>query len=261
MRIELGFGLDIIGDIHACFEEFMTLLDKLGYQKNKEGLYIHPEGRKILSLGDVMSRGPQSIECMLFFLRHVEAGQAYMIDSNHGWKIARWLEGRKVQLKHGDEKVQKEFKNYELKHGKKETLNLKARLKTLLMDAPSHYIVSNEGEDLVVCAHAGIKDEYIGNENSRIKDFCRYGDVAGMDEKGKPIRRDWFKEHKGDLLILWGHDPKPEPLLINNTLNIDQGVVFGGKLTCFRFPEREFVFVEALENYSGKTGADNPIGK
>lgn len=118
MRIELGFGLDIIGDIHACFEEFMTLLDKLGYQKI-EKVYIHPEGRKILSLGDVMSRGPQSIECMLFFLRHVEAGQAYMIDSNHGWKIARWLEGRKVQLKHGDENVQKEFKNYELKHGKK----------------------------------------------------------------------------------------------------------------------------------------------
>ena len=261
MRIEVGFGLDIIGDIHACFEEFLTLLNKLGYQKDEEGLYKHPDGRKILSLGDVMSRGPHSIECMQFFLEHVEAGLAYMIDSNHGWKIARWLDGRKVQLKHGDEKVEKEFNDFEKKYGEKQVRKLKSDLKSLLMDAPSHYIVTVEGKETVVCAHAGIKDDYIGSESSRIKDFCRYGDVAGMDEKGKPIRRDWFKEHKGDLLIVWGHDPKPEPLLLNNTLNIDQGAVFGGKLTCFRYPEREFVFVEALKNYSGKTGLDNPIGK
>ena len=261
MRIELGCGMDIIGDIHACYEEFLALLDKLGYQKDEKGLYIHPEGRKILSLGDVMSRGPQSIDCMVFFLRHVEAGLAYMIDSNHGWKIARWLDGRKVQLKHGDENVQEEFISYEKKQGEKEARNLKVKLKTLLLEAPSHYIITEEGKDKLVCAHAGIKDEFIGQESSRIKDFCRYGDVAGMDEKGKPIRKDWFNNHKGDQLIVWGHDPKPEPMMINNTLNIDQGAVFGGKLTCFRYPEREFVFVEALKNYSGKTGEDNPIEK
>lgn len=261
MRIELGDGIDIIGDIHACFDEFITLLEKLGYQKNEKGLYLHPKGRKILSLGDVMSRGPRSIDSMLFFLKHVEEGQAYMIDSNHGWKIARWLDGRNVQLRHGDENVKEEFKQYEKKHGVNETRNLKAKLKTLLMEVPSHYIITEEGKDKVVCAHAGIKDEFIGRETSRIKDFCRYGDVEGMDEKGKPIRRDWFNEHKGDLLIVWGHDPKQEPMMVNNTLNIDQGAVFGGKLTCFRYPESEFVFVHAMKNYSGKIGADNPITK
>jgi len=261
MRIELGDGLDIIGDIHACFEEFMTLLAKLGYQKNFKGLFVHPEGRKLLSLGDVMSRGPESIKTMKFFLQHVEAGLAYMIDSNHGWKIARWLEGRKVQLRHGDENVAEEFKQYEKEHGVKKTKELKGKLRNLLMEAPSHYIITDEGKDKVVCAHAGIKDEFIGKENSRIKDFCRYGDVAGMDEKGKPIRKDWFIEHKGKLLIVWGHDPKPEPMEVNNTINIDQGAVFGGKLTCFRYPEHGFVFVEAVKNYSGKIGPDNPIGK
>ncbi|MDN4493469.1 metallophosphoesterase [Ureibacillus aquaedulcis] len=261
MRIELGSGLDIIGDIHACYEEFITLLEKLGYEQNEKCLYVHPEGRKILSLGDVMSRGPQSIECMLFFLRHVEEGVAYMIDSNHGWKIARWLDGRKVQMKHGDEKVEEEFKQFEKKHGAKETSVLKEKLKNLLMGAPSHFIITDEGNEKVVCTHAGIKDDFIGKENSRIKDFCRYGDVAGMDEKGKPIRRDWFKEHRGELLIVWGHDPKPEPMVINNTINIDQGAVFGGKLTCYRYPEKDFVFVHALKNYSGKVGADNPIGR
>ncbi|HWK23815.1 MAG TPA: metallophosphoesterase [Ureibacillus sp.] len=260
MRIELGNGVDIIGDIHACFDEFMTLLEKLGYQPNEEGFYVHPAGRKILSLGDVMSRGPQSIKTMQFFLNHIEKGYAYMIDSNHGWKIARWLDGRKVQLRHGDENVAEEFKQFEEEHGEKKTKELKMKLRTLLMDSPSHYIITDKGQDKVVCTHAGIKDEYIGRENSRIKDFCRYGDVAGMDEKGKPIRRDWFNDHKGNLIIVWGHDPKREPMVKNNTINIDQGAVFGGKLTCLRYPEREFVFVPALKNYSGKIGTDNPIG-
>lgn len=66
MKIEVGKGIDFIGDIHACYDEFIELLDKLGYQLNN-GLYIHPDGRKIVSLGDVMSRGPQSIKCMEFF--------------------------------------------------------------------------------------------------------------------------------------------------------------------------------------------------
>lgn len=258
MRIEIGNGIDIIGDIHGCFVEFTELLKKLGYQTKDNGLYSHPNGRKLVSLGDVMSRGPESIKCMLFFLHHVEAGKAYMIDSNHGWKIARWLDGRKVELRHGDELVETEFKEYEKQCGFQKTKNLKEKLKNLLMNAPSHYIFTVNGIEKVVTAHAGIRDDFIGKENKRIQDFCRYGDVAGMDEKGKPIRRDWYKKHHGELLIVWGHDPKPEPLIVNNTINIDQGLVFGGKLTAYRYPENTFDFVPAIKNYSGKT-EDNPL--
>ncbi|HEY9061572.1 MAG TPA: polynucleotide kinase-phosphatase [Pseudobacteroides sp.] len=37
--------------------------------------------------------------------------------------------------------------------------------------------------------------------------------------------------------------------MINNTVNIDTGCVFGGKLTAFQYPEREFVQVKALNTY------------
>ena len=52
-----------------------------------------------------------------FFQKHVAAGHAYMIDSNHGWKIARWLEGKNVKMAHGDENVAAEFEEYERKYG------------------------------------------------------------------------------------------------------------------------------------------------
>lgn len=177
-----------------------------------------------------------------------------MVDSNHGWKIARWLDGRNVQLKHGDELVEEEFQLYEKEYGKEKTIQLKQQLRDLLMEAPSHLILRENAIPKVVCVHAGIKDEYIGKESKKIQNFCRYGDVAGMGKDGKPIRRDWFQHRRGELLIIWGHDPKPEPLIVNHTINLDQGVVFGGKLTAYRYPEEEFVFVKARKTYAFKEG-------
>lgn len=256
-EVEIGPGIDFIGDLHACCEELLELLPKLGYQVDEHGLYVHPEGRKFVSLGDVMSRGPRSIDSMVFFKKHVDAGLAYMIDSNHGWKIARWLDGRKVSLAHGDEKVEAEFLAYEDRHGRQATDQLKAELKDFLLQAPSNLVFTRNGARLVVAAHAGIRDHYIGKDSKRIRDFCRYGDTDGLDDQGKPIRKDWFLEHESNELIIWGHDPKPQPLLVRNTLNIDQGVVFGGRLTAYRYPEKQYVSVPAKRDYSDDP--DNPI--
>ncbi len=255
--IDVEHGIDFIGDIHGCFEEFIDILTKLGYRENEEGYYIHPEGRKILSLGDVISRGPRSIDTLQFFQKHVAAGLAYMIDSNHGWKIARWLDGKNVKLAHGDENVAAEFEEYERNYGSEETAKIKEQLKDLLLEAKSHYVIRKNGVNAVVAVHAGIKDHYIGKQSPRISDFCRYGDSEGLDENGKPIRKDWSITHKSSELILWGHDPKPQPLLVNNTLNIDQGVVFGGSLTAYRYPEKQFISVKAMHEYANVP--DNPL--
>lgn len=250
IELDVAKGIDIIGDVHGCFDEMIQILEKLGYEQNHEKYFIHPEGRKFLSLGDVMSRGPKSLETMQFFLRHVNQDLAYMIDSNHGWKIARWLDGRKVTLNHGDELVEEEIKQFQEQYGEEQTVELKKELKKFLLNAPSHYVLTKNGVPTLVCTHAGIKDEFIGKQSYDVSDFCRYGDTDGFDDAGKPIRKDWSIHHKASTLIIWGHDPKPKPLIINNTINIDQGVVFGGELTALRYPEKEFVSVKAKKDYS-----------
>ncbi|MCK1992094.1 polynucleotide kinase-phosphatase [Peribacillus muralis] len=254
---DIGHGIDIIGDIHGCYQELILLLEKLGYHKNQGGLYLHPQGRKFVSVGDVMSRGPESLKTMLFFLEHVQQDAAYMIDSNHGWKIARWLDGRSVTLKHGDEKVEEEFNKYEEEYGSEKAAETKQVLKEFLLHASSHYVFTKNGVQTVICVHAGIRDAFIGKQSEVISDFCRYGDNDGFDESGKPVRKDWYIAHKKSTLIVWGHDPKPQPLLINNTINIDQGAVFGGALTAFRYPEREVISVQASEDHSGDD--DSPL--
>ncbi|MDR3599536.1 MAG: polynucleotide kinase-phosphatase [Desulfosporosinus sp.] len=247
---EVGTGLDFIGDIHGCYSEFVALLEKLGYRSDAEGLYTHPEGRQLVSVGDVLSRGPNSLDCLKFFINHVEKGLAFMVDSNHGWKIARWLSGRKVELAHGDELIAAEFDHYEREHGQAAAEELKETVKNLLLSAPSNLVFTNNGVRVVVATHAGIKDHYIGKESKRISDFCRYGDTEGFEENGKPVRKDWFVNHSSGETIVWGHDPRPQPMVINNTINIDQGVVFGGSLTAYRYPEKKFVAVEAQRDYA-----------
>lgn len=247
---EVGAGLDFIGDIHGCYREFLALLDKLGYRSEAEGLYTHPEGRRLVSVGDVLSRGPNSLDCLNFFINHREKDLAFMVDSNHGWKIARWLSGRKVELAHGDELIPVEFDHYEKEHGKEAVVELKEKVKRLLLSAPSNIVFTRNGVGVVVATHAGIRDHYIGKQSKRISDFCRYGDTEGFEESGKPVRKDWYVNHSSGETIVWGHDPRPQPVVINNTINIDQGVVFGGRLTAYRYPEKKFVAVDAQKDYA-----------
>ena len=69
------------------------------------------------------------------------------------------------------------------------------------------------------------------------------------DEFGLPVRYNWAADYRGKALVVYGHTPVPEPLFLNNTVNIDTGCVFGGQLTALRYPERETVSVKARQTY------------
>ncbi|MEK4062718.1 MULTISPECIES: polynucleotide kinase-phosphatase [unclassified Paenibacillus] len=257
LLIEMGAGIDVIGDIHGCYDELLELLDQLGYIADESGLYRHPKGRELISVGDVMSRGPNSLDALRFWKRHSDAGISRMVDSNHGWKIARYLGGRKVTLSHGDEKFAAELERYALAEGEAAASKLREELKQFLLSAPSHLVYGRGGIRRVVVAHAGIRDEYIGRQSKRIQDFCRYGDTEGSEGKGTPVRKEWYVQHDSGELIVWGHDPRPYPTLVKNTVNIDQGAVFGGSLTAYRYPEQQFVAVKAHRDYA--QDPDSPL--
>lgn len=51
-------------------------------------------------------------------------------------------------------------------------------------------------------------------------------------------------------MVVYGHTPVPEPEWLNNTINVDTGCVFGGKLTALRYPEKELISVPAQAQYA-----------
>ena len=244
---ELSGPFDIIGDIHGCYEETVDLLEKLGYQISQSadgrsdfGIEVsHPEGRKVIFLGDLVDRGPDSPAVLKLVMSMVRNGIAWCVPGNHDTKLQKKLSGKKVSVKHGLEET--------LKQLEKESEAFISDVKEFLYSLISHYVFDS---GKLVVAHAGIKEEMQGRGSGAVRDFCLYGETTGeTDEFGLPVRYNWASEYRGKAKVVYGHTPVPDAHWLNNTINIDNGCVFGGKLTALRYPEGELVSVSAQEIY------------
>ena len=231
---------DIIGDVHGCLDELHELLDHLGYERPASSGTT--TGRKIVFLGDLSDRGPASALTFREVMLLVGKGQAYYTPGNHCNKLLRYLQGRRVQLSHGLAVTVEEVREQDRRdHG------FANRLRRFIENAPP-YLWLDHGR--LVVAHAGIKKHMIGSYDRRVEVMCRYGDVTGeSNPDGTPVRLDWAQHYRGTTAIVYGHTPVPGPTWVNNTINIDQGCVFGGWLTALRWPEREIVQVRAKQPY------------
>ena len=238
---------DIIGDIHGCFQELQTLLDALGYQTRTttgpggEPKYNvrHPESRRAVFLGDLVDRGPGSPGVLRLVMDMTEDGSAMCVAGNHENKLMRKLMGRNVQVSHGLAETLEQFTG--------QTEAFRGRVKDFLEGLDTHYVL-DEGK--LVVAHAGLKEEYQGRNSHRVREFCLYGETTGeTDEFGLPVRGDWAAAYRGRASVVYGHTPVPEAQWFNNTINVDTGCVFGGKLTALRYPERELVSTPATKTH------------
>ncbi|MEM7579173.1 MAG: polynucleotide kinase-phosphatase [Cyanobacteria bacterium P01_A01_bin.80] len=254
---------DIIGDIHGCCDELELLLEKLGYQKSVNSYqltvtnnnstsssssspsltYCHPEGRKALFLGDLVDRGPRILDTVKLVKSMVEAGAAICVPGNHENKLLRQIRGKKVKINHGLEQTVAEI----------EALSPEIRAPFLeevekFIDSLVSHFVLDDGK--LVVAHAGMREEMQGRGSGKVRSFALYGETTGeIDEFGLPVRYDWAAEYRGEAMVVYGHTPVPEAEWLNNTIDIDTGCVFGGKLTALRYPERELVSVDAAKVY------------
>ncbi|MEM6272533.1 MAG: polynucleotide kinase-phosphatase [Bacteroidota bacterium] len=245
-RTETG-PFDIIGDVHGCREELIELLKKLGYTVAPGGIQMGiydevtpPSGRKALFVGDIVDRGPDSPGALKLVMSMVRAGVGLWAPGNHDDKLCRKLQGRNVKLQHGLAETMQQMEN--------EPPRFHEEVRDFIRELPTH-LVLDEGR--LVVAHAGIKEHMQGRETGGIKSFCLYGETTGeTDEFGLPIRYNWAENYRGAATIVYGHTPIPRPEWLNRTVNIDTGCVFGGKMTALRYPEKQFVSVDARREYS-----------
>lgn len=244
---------DVIGDIHGCLRELVTLLLELGYRRDGaltqgalegEPIWRHPEGRRIIFVGDLVDRGPASLGCLRLAYAMCESGHALFVPGNHEQKLLRKLAGEPVPLKHGLELTWAEFTNLEGGPNGPVGVTLEGWLK----GHETHLIV-DAGRLLI--AHAGLPERMHGRNAGRVSSFALFGDTTGNhDEYGLPIRRNWAREYAGAPAVVYGHTPVPEAIWYHNTICLDTGCVFGGKLTALRWPERELVAVKANQQYT-----------
>jgi len=240
---------DIFGDLHGCAHELEQLLARLGWEQyameesdafwGRES-WRHPEGRRAVFLGDLVDRGPRVLDSVRIARNMIKAGTGFCIAGNHDVKLVRWLRGKQVKVQHGLEQSIAEIETL--------TTDDRGKLASFLNGLVSHYVL--DGGRLVV-AHAGLREDMHGRGSAAVREFCLYGETTGeTDEFGLPVRYNWASEYRGKASVVYGHTPVPEPEWLNNTVNIDTGAAFGGKLTALRYPEREFFSIDAAREYA-----------
>jgi protein phosphatase len=237
---DLHGPFDVIGDVHGCRSELETLLQQLGYviERDEQGRPIdamHPEGRQVIFLGDLVDRGPDSPGVLRLAMGMVGNSHARAVPGNHESKLVSALQGRKVTISHGLAETLEQLAS--------EPPEFRAEVEKFCYDLVAHQVL-DDGK--LVVAHAGLKESYQGRASGRVRAFALYGDTTGeTDEYGLPVRFPWATEYRGQAMVLYGHTPTTEATWINNTMCLDTGCVFGGCLTALRYPEKELVSVPA----------------
>ena len=252
-KSDLRGPFDLIGDVHGCTDELEELLRVLGYvctianpdDRSLSGgpVYAHPDGRIAVFVGDLVDRGPRVLDAVRIVRNMVVAGSALCVPGNHDMKLMRKLQGKDIRIAHGLAETLAEIDALPADIRDSLTRDLAEFLDAMV----SHYVL--DGGKLVV-AHAGMKEEMQGRGSGQVREFALYGETTGeTDDFGLPVRYDWASAYRGQAMVVYGHTPVPEPRWLNNTVNIDTGCVFGGRLTALRYPERAFVSIAAARTY------------
>lgn len=231
---------DFIGDVHGCSDELVALLTELGYAVEPgRSTASHPAGRQAFFVGDLVDRGPDSSGVLRLVMGMVRDGTAACVPGNHENKLWRALNGRSVQVSHGLAETLAQLES--------EPAEFRTKVAAFIDSLVSHAVLD---DGRCVVAHAGLPERLHNRSSGAVRSFALYGDTTGeTDEFGLPVRYPWANDYRGSAIVVYGHTPVPEAEWINNTICIDTGCVFGGKLTALRYPERELVSVPAARTY------------
>lgn len=91
-----GLQWDVVGDVHGLTNELLSLLQKVGWKFENNRLR-HPDGRKLLFLGDLVDRGYDSLGLLRIVRNAVQDGVAVCLAGNHEEKLLRFWDTAKKE--------------------------------------------------------------------------------------------------------------------------------------------------------------------
>jgi hypothetical protein len=126
-------AFDIIGDVHGCDAELVALMARLGHPIDPAR--PHPEGRRLVFVGDLVDRGPSTPAVVLRVKRLVEAGRGMCVAGNHDIRLAEALQGEPVEPGHGLE--------VSLGQLAAESAEVREEVATFLAGLPGHLVLDD----------------------------------------------------------------------------------------------------------------------
>ena len=199
-----------------------------------------PPGRKVVFVGDLVDRGPRTPDVLRIAMHMEEAGSAYVVMGNHDRKLDALASMAATSNRAWPPAVDRSARSGGPRRSNREA-------KTFLDGCAA---MRGWTAARLAVAHAGLKEEMIGRGSGAVREFALFGETTGeIDEFGLPVRATGPQSIEAVTSVIYGHVATSEIQWVNNTLCIDTGCVYGGKLTALRWPEKEIVSVPAAKVY------------
>ena len=204
----------IIGDVHGCYSELETLISKVDFKPSQD---------RLIFVGDLINRGPNSRAV----LEYVRSLGAESVIGNHELAFLSYLSNDKKNTSFDQVKASlgRDLKNW----------------KDWIKNLPSYI---DEKKFLVV--HAGLPP----GKNLKKCDRKTLATIRTWDGEGRdlnnPDNPPWYQFYKDSKLIVYGHWAKNGLTIRRNTIGLDSGCVYGGKLSALILPDRKVIQVPAL---------------
>jgi hypothetical protein len=206
----------VIGDIHGCYDELVTLLEKVALGADD----------RVVAVGDLVVKGWKNREVLDLF---IEDKRFRAVLGNHDRALVRYLRGKKDSLKDSQEKVLAELEE------DLERYFLFLQALPPMIDLGSHLVV-----------HAGLRPG-VTLSKQKVGDLTELR-TLGKDRtsrKGVP----WYDVYDGERVVLFGHWPAPEPRRGPRAIGLDTGCVYGNRLTAYIIETEELLSVKARRAY------------
>jgi diadenosine tetraphosphatase ApaH/serine/threonine PP2A family protein phosphatase len=206
----------VIGDIHGCYDELVSLLEKVALGSDD----------RVVAVGDLVVKGWKNREVLDLFIKD---RRFRAVLGNHDRALVRYLRGKKDSLKDSQEKALAELE---------EDLD---RYYLFLQSLPP---MIDLGSHLVV--HAGVRPG-VALSKQKVGDLTEMR-TLGKDRasrKGVP----WYDVYDGERIVLFGHWPASEPRRAPRAIGLDTGCVYGNSLTAYILETGEIVSVRARRAY------------
>ncbi|MBE9069284.1 AAA family ATPase [Leptolyngbya cf. ectocarpi LEGE 11479] len=214
--------IDVIGDVHGLADTLQAMLHKLGYDLDLN----HPDGRQLCFLGDLVDRGPQSLEVLDLVMQAVAKGH-YCVRGNHDNNLARGLRGDTIKSKSTRGTLHKALQRDN---------NYQNQVRDFIQSLPSFYRYRH----YVLC-HGDIEwfDPVLQPDRERVYGRCRMHETHDTDG---------IFRQTSDLSVVRGHIPLTSQG--DRTYSLEMGAGFGGPLAAMRLPEQDRVEVPCAFDYS-----------
>lgn len=227
----------VVGDVHGCGEELLSLLVKIEYPR---------PGDRLIFVGDLFDRGPLPQVVLQTILRHSQEGSAngYRIESvcgNHDAELLAYCR----MLYDPSEAEASISRTQEATIRFLDRADMLEDLATYLEQLHRVDTIHDEAGRWAV-VHAGI-DPNLGLDATPT--------ALKLTIKAFPGEPAWYDKYDGrDGLILCGHQHQSDPLVRCRNgrpvvINVDTSCCYGGALTAYIVDEERFVSVPAARAY------------